>query len=395
MRAQGASLNPGSSLELNYRDQKAARNTIGKIHMSMPASKTAQSALTRRKFLLFTGGALLLAACGEGPRGRLPRIGLALGGGGAKGLAHIPMLEALDELGIRPHRIAGTSIGAIIGALYAAGKPGVEIRELVEQFLVSDEDIAKQWFPLPRSLRWLDFIDPSVQEGGLLDSDDFIRYLGETIAVRRFEDLKIPLRVMAADLWSGEPVVLDSGDLLPALQASMALPGVFPPVKLNGRELVDGGVADPLPYDLLTRDCDLVIAIDVSGDRKPVDGEELSFLGVLFHSFQIMSRNILAEKFKKRRPDIYIRPAIDNVRVLEFYKAKQVFADARPARMELTQSLTKLRRRGTSRPGCSRTTEYQARAQTRNPLPVGSGINRGFSVFGGEGYQSAGITERR
>jgi NTE family protein len=163
--------------------------------------------------------------------------------------------------------------------------------------------------------------------------------------------------VMAADLWSGEPVVLDAGELLPAVQASMALPGVFPPVRLNGRELVDGGVADPLPYDLLTRDCDLIVAIDVSGDRKPVDGEQPSFLGVLFHSFQIMSRNILAEKLKQRQPDIYIHPEIDNVRVLEFYKAKQVFADAAPAKRELTRALTKLPRRRSTRPGCSPASE--------------------------------------
>jgi NTE family protein len=324
--------------------------------MSKPASATATPSLTRRHFLLFTTGALLLAACGDGERGRAPRLGLALGGGGAKGLAHIPMLEALDELGIRPHRIAGTSIGAIIGALYAAGKSGAEIRALVEEFLISDEDAAKQWFPRPRSLRWLEFLDPALKEGGLLDSDDFIRYLGETITARRFTDLEIPLRVMAADLWSGAPVVLDSGELLPAVQASMAMPGVFPPVKLNGRQLVDGGVADPLPFDLLTRDCDLIVAIDVSGDRKPVDGEELSFLGVLFHSFQIMSRNILAEKLKERRPDIYIRPEIKNVRVLEFYKAKQVFAEALPAKTELTNALTKLLPRRTSRPGCSKAT---------------------------------------
>jgi len=314
---------------------------------------TAAATLSRRQFLLFTGGALLLAACGDGRLGRAPRLGLALGGGGAKGLAHIPMLEALDELGIRPHRIAGTSIGAVIGALYAAGKTGKEIRALVEQFLISDKDAARDWFPLPRSLRWLDFLDPTLKEGGLLDSDDFVRYLGETITARRFRDLEIPLRVMAADLWSGEPVVLDSGELLPAVQASMALPGVFPPVRLDGRELVDGGVADPLPYDLLARDCDLIVAIDVSGDRKPVDGEEMSFLGVLFHSFQIMSRNILAEKLKARQPDIYIRPEIDNVRVLEFYKAKQVFADAAPARLELTRALGRILRRRPARPGCT------------------------------------------
>jgi NTE family protein len=128
---------------------------------------------------------------------------------------------------------------------------------------------------------------------------------------------------------------------------------VFPPVRLNGRELVDGGVADPLPFDLLTRDCDLIVAIDVSGDRKPVDGEELSFLGVLFHSFQIMSRNILAEKLRAQRPEIYIRPEIDNVRVLEFYKAKQVFADAAPAGRELARALTKLLRQRQMRTGCS------------------------------------------
>jgi NTE family protein len=338
-------------LVLIYRHQ----NAIGITSMPKPASAETPPVLTRRKFLSFISGTLLLAACGEGIHGWSPRIGLALGGGGAKGLAHIPMLEALDELGIRPYRIAGTSIGAIIGALYAAGKPGAEIRALVEQFLISDEDAAKQWFPLPRSLRWLEFLDPSLKEGGLLDSDDFIHYLGEIITARHFADLEIPLRVMTADLWSGEPVVLDSGELLPALQASMALPGVFPPVKLKGRELVDGGVADPLPYDLLTRDCDFIVAIDVSGDRKPVNGEELSFLGVLFHSFQIMSRNILAEKLKERRPDIYIRPEIDNVRVLEFYKAKQVFADALPARKALTQALTRLLRQRPSRSGCSRT----------------------------------------
>jgi NTE family protein len=332
----------------------------------MPKPATA-AVLSRREFLLFTGGALLLAACGEGRLGRTPRLGLALGGGGAKGLAHIPMLEALDELGIRPHRIAGTSIGAVIGALYAAGRSGKQIRALVEEFLISDKDRARDWFPLPRSLRWLDFLDPTLKEGGLLDSDDFIRYLGETITARRFRDLEIPLRVMASDLWSGEPVVLDSGELLPAVQASMALPGVFPPVRLNGRELIDGGVTDPLPYDLLTRDCDLIVAIDVSGDRRPVDGKEMSFLGVLFHSFQIMSRNILTEKLKARQPDIYIRPEIDNVRVLDFYKAKQVFADAEPARRELTRALGRLLRRRPVRAG--RTTA-DGDEPTASPAPA-------------------------
>lgn len=186
--------------------------------------------LTRRTFLTLAVGNLL-SGCSK--PSMWPRIGLALGGGGAKGLAHIVMLEALDELGIRPHRIAGTSIGAIIGALYAAGLSGTQIRALVEQFLITTgSDTKEPKVQLPYSLRWLDFLDPTFASGGLLDSSDFITFIGETLQAQRFRDLKIPLQVMAADLWSGETVRLKSGPLLPALQASMALPGVFPPVEL-------------------------------------------------------------------------------------------------------------------------------------------------------------------
>ncbi len=317
------------------------------------SNTTPPPTLSRREFLLFTGASLLLAACGDGLHGRRPRVGLALGGGGAKGLAHIPMLEALDEFGIRPHRVAGTSIGAIIGALYAGGLSGTRVRALVEQFLVDRSESDRKLFALPRSLRWLDFIDPALASGGLLDSSDFIAFLGEAITARRFRDLEIPLKVVAAELWSGAPVVLDSGPLLSAVQASMAVPGVFPPVERDGLKLVDGGVANPLPFDLLSGECDLVIAIDVSGDHQPEDGEELSSMGAVFHSFQIMSQNILAEKLRYRQPDIYIKPDLMNVRMLEFYKAHEVFDGALPAKQRLTRALRNVRGLSKPRPGCS------------------------------------------
>jgi NTE family protein len=320
--------------------------------MQEQSKAKTHTVLSRREFLLFAAGTLLLSGGCDRLRGTGPRIGLALGGGGAKGLAHIPMLEALDELGIKPYRIAGTSIGAIIGALYAAGLSGAEIRALVEQFLVKKE-AARQLIPMPRSLRWLDFIDPTLVEGGLLDSTDFITFLGETFSARRFRDLAIPLKVVTAELWSGNAVVLESGELLPALQASMALPGVFPPVELGGRLLVDGGVANPLPYDLLMDECDVVVAIDVSGDRKLDDEDGLSFLGVLFHSFHTMSGNILAAKLEQQQPDIYIKPDITNVRVLEFYKAEQVFAQALPEKQSLVKALKRALRRFDGRPGCA------------------------------------------
>jgi len=319
----------------------------------MPEShKPARLLLTRRDFLAFSMAALLLGLGGCGRR-REPAIGLALGGGGAKGLAHILMLETLDAKGIVPHAIAGCSIGAIIGALYAAGLSGREIHAQIEQFFVDRKAAEDTLFALPKSMRWLDFIDPALAGGGLLSSDDFIEYLGEVMPAKRFSDLKIPFRVVTAELQSGAQVVIESGELLPAIQASMAVPGVFPPVRIDGRMLVDGGVVNPLPYDLVEAGSDIVIAIDVSGNRDIGDGEELSSLGVLLQSFHTMSNNLMAEKLRQRRPDIYVRPEIHDIRVLEFYKARSVFEQARPAQQRFARELDKALRGYSGRPGCS------------------------------------------
>ena len=305
------------------------------------AEPPAPLALSRRNFLLFSAAGLALAVSGCAKKPGLPRVGLALGGGGAKGLAHILMLEALDDLGVRPHIISGTSIGAIIGSLYAAGLSGKEIRALIEQFFVDKKAPGQELFALPKSIRWLDFIDPTLAEGGLLDSSDFIKYMGEVLPTTRFKQLKIPLKVVAAELLTGKQVVIDSGDLLPALKASMAVPGVFAPVKWKDLTLVDGGVANPLPYDLVETGSDLVIAVDVSGSREPENGKTLSSLGVLLQSFHNMGNNIVAEKLKRVRPSIYIRPEILNVKVLEFYKAREIFAAAQPAQLQLRTELKK------------------------------------------------------
>jgi NTE family protein len=323
------------------------------VAFAMSTTRTSSPGLSRRDFLLFSAAGALLACTGCSGKDGQPRIGLALGGGGAKGLAHILILEALDELGIRPHIIAGCSIGAIIGALYAAGLSGKEIRAQIEQFFIDEKEARDKLFAFPKSVRWLDFIDPALAGGGLLSSDDFIEFLGEILPTRRFRQLQIPLKVITAELLTGQEVIIDSGDLLPALQASMAVPGVFPPVEINGRRLVDGGVANPLPYDRVQSGSDIVIAIDVSGERQIADGESLSFIGVLLHSFHTMSNNILAEKLKQQRPDIYIRPDIHNVRVLEFYKAKQVFEEARPAKQEFIRNIKKAIRSHQGRPGCT------------------------------------------
>ena len=313
--------------------------------------KSLPLTLSRRAFLQVSVTAAIVACtgCGVGE----PRVGLALGGGGAKGLAHILMLETLDEMGIRPHVIAGTSIGAIIGALYAAGLSGKEIRAQVEQFFVSQSAAERGMFALPKSIRWLDFIDPMLASGGLLDSSDFIDWLGEVLPTSNFRGLEIPLKVITAELLTGREVIMQKGALLPAPQASMAVPGVVPPVEGEGHLLVDAGVANPLPYDRVQDDCDIVIAIDVSGRRSITDGESLSSMGVLLQGFTVMSRNILIEKLKRQRPTVYIQPDIRDVKILEFYKAREVFEQARPAQLELARELKWAMRLRGKRPGCT------------------------------------------
>ena len=271
-----------------------------------------------------------------------PTIGLALGAGGANGLAHILMLETLDEMGIKPQCIAGSSIGAIIGALYAAGMSGKQIRELVEQFIISPDESLLEQLVSKDALRWLEFIEIELGSGGILSSEGFIAFLYDTLKPETFEQLQIPLKVVAADLWSREQVVLQSGELLPAIKASMALPGVFQSVEHNKRMLVDGGTVNPVPYDLLMAECDLVIGIDVSGVRTPPKVLAPDYFATVFNSAKIMQQAIMTEKLRRQAPAIYIKPRIIDIRALEFYRAKEVFTQAVPARQELKHRLTEL-----------------------------------------------------
>ena len=273
---------------------------------------------------------------------RDPRIGIALGAGGANGLAHILMLEALDELSIRPHRISGSSIGAVIGALYASGRDGADLRHLVERFILSpDEDWIHEVIDRD-ALRWLDFLEIEVGDGGLLSSQGFISFLYESIDCDSFEELAIPLKISAADLWDRSEVVFESGHLLNAVKASMALPGIFRAVEIDGRVLIDGGAINPVPYDLLLDDCDIVIGIDVIGRRSRPAGESPSYFETIFNSVKVMQHAIMSGKLQCRRPSIYLAPDIPDVRALEFFRADEVFAQAGAAKTELKEQLGNL-----------------------------------------------------
>ncbi|MDD5069949.1 MAG: patatin-like phospholipase family protein [Candidatus Omnitrophica bacterium] len=270
------------------------------------------------------------------------RIGLALGGGGAKGLAHVAVLEVFDDLGVRPCRISGTSIGAIIGALYSSGITAKSIRQRVMNMVVSKgsdfRDILKRKKDV---FKWIEFLDFSFSPSGIFKGDKFINFLYEVMDVKYFNELDIPLSVVATDFWSSEQVVIESGELLPAVKASMGLPGVFTPVELSGRVMIDGGGVNPVPHDILV-DCDVVVAVDVMGGFEPIRGRLPHLVQTVLNTFDIMQKSIIREKLKNSPPDIYIRPDILDVDLLEFFKAEKVFQQAKPACELLKQKLTAL-----------------------------------------------------
>ncbi len=276
------------------------------------------------------------------PRHSGPTIGLALGGGGARGLAHIPMLEAFDELGIRPKIIAGTSIGAVFGAAYAAGMRAAEIRAHTEEVLGQRFDLVRELFrarapAIGRVLGLFNTRSAFLEPAALLDLVLPSRFPTE------FAALRTPLEIVATDFYAQEARVFTSGPLRPAIAASMALPVVFQPVAVDGRALVDGGLTNPLPFDLLDGKAEVVVAIDVTGAPLPAAGRALpSASEVLFGSAFLFERALIREKLRSRRPDILIDAGMSRFQVLDFLRAGEILAAALPAKELLKRQLARL-----------------------------------------------------
>ncbi len=268
------------------------------------------------------------------------QIGLALGGGGVRGLAHICALETLDSCGVKPVAITGTSMGAIVGSWYAAGHSGALIREEVEQHIISRKDGLKEVYQKKKDLiKWLNAVRPAWGGAGLLEAEAVLNVLWDQMQVETFEELEIPLQVVAADFYRGEPFVFKTGPLMPAVQASMSIPGIFAPVEHEGRVLVDGGVVNNLPYDLLMEECDVVIAIDVNPPRD-VDSTKLpSLMDITLGIFDVLVDRVTAAMIEKQPPTIYIRPSLAGTRILDFDRVEDVMEAAQPAMEELKEKL--------------------------------------------------------
>jgi NTE family protein len=262
---------------------------------------------------------------------------LALGAGGARGLAHVAIVEALDEMGVKPVAIAGSSIGAVIGAGYAAGMSGRAMRRHLLSLAHDRGEVLRRLMGA-RAVAWSEILGAGFGNPLVVDGAKFCEAFLAELLPASFEDLAIPLTVIAADLHARAALPFSTGPLKPAVAASMAVPGLVRPIERDGRVLVDGGVVDPLPFTVLRGRADVIVAVDASGGAVQAQSVPDPW-ETLFAAITVMGQTIVAEKLKSGGPDLLVRPNIGIFRVFDFFQASAILRAAEPAKAELKQKL--------------------------------------------------------
>lgn len=309
------------------------------------------------------------------PRHRSPpRIGIALGSGGARGWAHVGVLQRLQEMGAPIACVAGTSVGAIVGAAYAAGRLDV----------LEDLSHRLDW----RSVARL-FVEVSFPRSGLINGRRVQQLLQDVVGAANIEDLSVPYAAVATDLLSEEPVVLRRGPLIDAIRASIAIPGIFVPARIGGRDLIDGGTTNPLPVDVARHlGADRVIAVDINlrpgkggsasareatpsrppapdvpailarigAHLPPLQGAvadimehwfrrksaDLTIFEVLTRSIRIAENQITRSRLLSHPPDVLIQPAVGDIDTLEFQRSAPAIEAGRAATDACAEDLRRL-----------------------------------------------------
>ena len=266
-----------------------------------------------------------------------PTVAVAFGGGGARGFAHIHVIEVLDELGIRPVAISGASIGAIMGTGMAAGMSGTDIKAFTLATMGRRREvISRIWKARPASMGAV--FSRGFQLGQFNIERVLSAFLPEAFPAT-FEELEIPTKVVVTDFYAQQEVVCSSGDLRNAVSASAAIPALFRPVLMNGRYMIDGGISNPVPFDHLAGMADVVIGVDVVGGPAGDASERPSTTDLMFGASQLMMQSIITMKLKSGRPDIFLRPDVSRFRVLDFFKADEVLDVSSGIRDELKHAL--------------------------------------------------------
>ena len=281
--------------------------------------------------------ALLLAACQTAPPApptppaapaavptipkpppKPPRVGLALGGGAARGFAHIGVIQVLEEVGIKPDLVVGTSAGSLVAALYASGKTGQEMATLA---LGMDEGAITDW---------------SFPTRGLIRGEALARYVREQTGGRTIEQMKLPLGIVATDLDSGAAILFERGDTGVAVRASSAVPAVFQPVRIGSREYVDGGLVSPVPVRFARQmGADVVVAVDIT---SPPEGNATGdVMKMLLQTFAIMGRSI--NQFELRGADVVLRPVLTGMSSADFSSRQRAIQAGREVATRLLPEL--------------------------------------------------------
>jgi len=263
---------------------------------------------------------------------RALRIGLALGGGAARGFAHVGVIKALEARGIHPDIVVGTSAGSFVGALYAAGYGGAALQRVALQF---EEGAIADW---------------SLPARGLFKGLALQDYVNRAVQQRPIEGLQHKLAIVATDLASGEMMVFERGNVGMAVRASSSVPGVFQPIQINGREYVDGGLVSPVPVRVARRlGADVVIAVDIG--RRPAAQSTAGTVDILLQTFAIMGQVIARAELQGA--DLVLRPAVDTISSTDFQNreiAIQEGEQAVTARAEALDALLARARAALARP---------------------------------------------
>ena len=243
---------------------------------------------------------------------KIPKLGLALGGGAARGFAHIGVLQVLEEEGIKPQLVVGTSAGSLVAAFYASGKTGAQLTWLADSM---DESQLTDW-TLPFTGR------------GMLRGEALGRYINSQLNGLKIEDMKIPLGIVATDLQSGDGILFRRGDVATAIRASSAVPSVFEPVRIGNKDYVDGGLVSPVPVRYAKQmGAEYIIAVDISS--RPEDAKTSDMLKVLLQTFSIMGKSI--SQLELTQADVVVRPVLPDVGSAEFSARKKSIEAGRAA----------------------------------------------------------------
>ncbi len=242
-------------------------------------------------------------------------LGLALGGGAARGFAHVGVIQVLEEAGIQPELVVGTSAGSLVAALYASGKSSAQLKRVAET--MEEAEITDWMMP--------------ILNRGALRGEALARYVNTQVGGRLIEQMKIPLGIVATDLHSGDPVLFRRGNTGSAVRASSAVPAVFQPVKIGAREYVDGGLVSPVPVRQ-ARDmgANVVIAVDISTDPEGAPASDT--FQILMQTFNIMGKSLNTAHLKEA--DVVVRPALTGVKSADFAARRKSIEAGREAMLK-------------------------------------------------------------